>query len=301
MAAVMQSSPNLNGSSNLSQALSQASQKNQALLQELAQTEYAKPSAKSNVAYIADLQARIAKSDKQIKTLHLVTESERKDHLKYQESLVKRYAYKLGGSKGEKKFSDKASKEEREFVEAWQKERDERETREELGRALTQAETDRAHLETDLARNTKAQAELDALYQSIFGGPTPEFPNEDHMEDIVRQATEHFHKCQGESKVEQQAWEALNQGKISLGKAGSLMREAEDYSRGDIFGSKFSQFPHDLSQSNPNKADHTPPVPFADYMERDRMSSAQAAIHIAQQHSEFHLHHRAVWEGKEPH
>jgi hypothetical protein len=153
--------------------------------------------------------------------------------------LVKRYVYKLGGSKGEKKFSDKASKEERNFVKAWQKEREERETREELGHALTQAEADRAHLEADLARNTKAQAALDALYQSIFGGPTPEFPNEDHMEKVVRQATEHFHQCQEESKKEQQAWEALNQAKLSLGKARNLMLEAEDYSRGDIFGSEF--------------------------------------------------------------
>jgi hypothetical protein len=240
MAAVMPSSHDLNGSSNLSEALSQAAQQNQELLQELAQTEYAKPSHKSNVAYIADLQARIAKSDKEIKILHQMTENERKDHLKYQESLVKRYVHKLGGSKGEKKFNDKASKEEREFVQAWQKEREERETREELGRALTQAEADRARLEADLARNTKAQAALDALYQSIFSGPTPEFPNEDHMEEAVRQATEHFHQSQEHSKVEQQAREALHQAKLSLGKAATLMQEAEGHSRGDLFGSKYS-------------------------------------------------------------
>jgi DNA repair exonuclease SbcCD ATPase subunit len=231
------------------QALSQASQQNQALLQTLAQTEYAKPSSKSNAAYIADLQARIAQTDKELKLLHTITEDERKDHVKYRESTVKRFVYKLGGSKGEKKFSDKASKEEQEFVEAWQKERERRESRDELDRALKQAESDRAKLEADKARNEKAQVELDTLYHAIFGGPTPELAGEDQLEDAVRQLTEHYHRSQSQLKVEQQALEALQGARASLGKAGSFMQDAEHASRGDLFGSKSSISLHRTTRS----------------------------------------------------
>jgi hypothetical protein len=225
-------------SENFIQALSEASRQNQTLLQILAQTEYAKPSSKTNAAYIADLQARIAKTDKELAILHTITEDERKDHVKYRESTVKRFVYKLGGSKGEKKFSDKASKEEREFVEAWQKERERRESRDELDRALKQAESDRIKLEADTAWNEKAQAELDALYQAIFGGPTPELAGEDQLEDAVRRSTEHFHASQSQLKVEQQALEALREAKVSLDKAAAFMQDAERASQGDIFGSK---------------------------------------------------------------
>jgi hypothetical protein len=34
--------------------------------------------------------------------------------------------------------------------------------------------------------------ELDALYKSIFGGPTPEIPEEDSKEQAMLQAVSHY-------------------------------------------------------------------------------------------------------------
>ena len=87
--------------------LAQAASKNGELLSTLAQTDHAAPSLKQSSAYISDLETQIAALDKELKKLHETTEDERKDHLKYRDSTVKRFAHRLGGTKGKEKFASK--------------------------------------------------------------------------------------------------------------------------------------------------------------------------------------------------
>jgi len=87
--------------------LAQAASKNGELLSTLAQTDHAAPGLKQSLAYISDLETQLAALDKELKKLHEVTEDERKDHLKYRDSTVKRFAHKLGGKKGKEKFVTK--------------------------------------------------------------------------------------------------------------------------------------------------------------------------------------------------
>ena len=126
--------------------------------------------------------------DKQLTSLHEVTEKERKDHVKYRDSVMRRYAHKLAGHKGEDRFTAKQEKEEREFLEAWQKERESTERKEELGRALERAEKEQQTLKSDNAKHDQAQSRLDKLYRDIFSGPTPEVPGEDELEEAVKNA-----------------------------------------------------------------------------------------------------------------
>jgi len=220
----------------LGQKLSDAAQHNHELLTTLSQTDYALMSHKQNGEYIKDLKGRIDENNKKLKSLHSITEDERKDHVKYRDSTVKRFLYKLGGQKGETKFSAKADKEEREFLEAWQKEREGQEYDEQLQRALSQAEHDRVGLEADKSRNEAAQRELDTLYQSIFEGPTPELPDEDHIEQAVRQAGDHFQQCQAQLGMEKQAQTALRAAGKSLMTANANINDASNWSRMDMYG-----------------------------------------------------------------
>lgn len=116
--------------SQLASNLARSSQRNSELLSTLSQTDYAPPALKQNAAYISDLETQIKTLDRDLRRLHQVTEDERKEHLKYRDSTVKRFAYKLGGHKGAEKFSTRQQKEEREFLEAWQKERKAKDRRE---------------------------------------------------------------------------------------------------------------------------------------------------------------------------
>ncbi len=127
-----------------------------------------------NASDVSDLKAQIALVDNRITKLHASTEKERKEHIKIRDSVLKRYASKLQGNKGQEKLSAKQDKEEREFLEAWQEEKSAQERREELGRALEQAEKERRSLQATVTTHKEALRDLDQLYQSIFGGPTPE-------------------------------------------------------------------------------------------------------------------------------
>lgn len=123
-----------------------------------------------------------------------------------------------------------------EFLEAWQKERSAKESREELGRALEQAEKDRSHLETEASRHEKAQHALDALYQSIFDGPTPDVPGEDQMEQNVTQARAFFDQSQTQLGNEKKATEALKRAENTLNLAYRDIGDALRRSTRDMWG-----------------------------------------------------------------
>jgi hypothetical protein len=210
--------------------------RNQELLAILRESDYAAPALKQNTAYINDLKSQIEATDKTISKLHTSTEKERKEHVKIRDSVVRRYASKLQGHKGQEKLSAKQDKEEREFLEAWQQEREAQERRDELGRALEQAEKEKKSLESDVAAHDQAQKDLDQLYQSIFGGPTPEVPGEDDLEQALNQNRQFYRACQQQLGRDKQAAQALIQAKLRLEQAVKNMQESLSASNFDRFG-----------------------------------------------------------------
>lgn len=254
--------------SQFTQALANAAVRNRELLSTLAQTDYAATALQQNKSYTSDLESQIRATDKELKKLHTITEDERKDHLKYRDSTFKRYAHKLGGSKGQAKFSSKSEKEEREFLEAWQKEREAEERRSELMQALNVASDDCARLEHDKTRNDGAQAELDGLYNSIFSGPTPDLPGEDQLETAVQNARQHFEQTQSRFSTDCAALEALRRVENRMQAASASMNDALHASRMDMFGGGT----------------------FTDMMERDALSKASVAISEALRHMDQARH-----------
>lgn len=248
--------------SNFSEQLSQAASKNHELLDILQQTDYAPPAYEQNNAYISDLQQQTAKTERDLKKYHSVTEAERKDHLKYKESVVKRYAYKLGGSRGKDKFASKSEKEEREFLEAWQREREAEDALENLRAAMSNAEAQKSTLEKEKARREQAQKELDQLYASIFSGPTPQVPGEDEVEREVQQARTWFDQCQMQSDRDGQALEALKRAGPPIVYAERNMDDARGASQMDMLGGGA----------------------FMDMMERDSLSKGQMQLSKALRH-----------------
>ncbi|PPJ58635.1 hypothetical protein CBER1_03512 [Cercospora berteroae] len=251
--------------SQLASTLREAGDKNNELLAELRQTDYAPSSLKQNAAFIEDLNTQIASTDKELRKLHNITEDERKDHVRYRDSNFKRYMHKMGGSKGKDKFSSKAEKEEREFLEAWQKERSAKESRDELSRALEHAQSDKVNLERDTKRHETAQTELDKLYNSIFSGPTPDVPGEDDLERAVQQSRENYDQANRALSTEKHVLEVLGRADQSLTAAQAQMDAAYRRSQRDVyFGGGM----------------------FTDMMERDALSQSQNAIHATLRHME---------------
>lgn len=211
-----------------------AASQNAALLQVLSETDYAPPSLAQHKRYIADLENEIAVLDKKIKQLEIVRAQELKEHESYRDSVMKRFAYKV--SRKTEKFESKASKEEREYFDALETEHKAKENRKDLAYRLDQAQTSLPNLQSVADRHTTAQNDLDALYDSIFEGPTPGFPDEDQKEHAAEATLSRYHDIRTRSESEGQAVNLLSDAQKKMKTAQRSMIDAQDYSRMDMFG-----------------------------------------------------------------
>lgn len=211
-----------------------AATRNSELLQTLSETDYAKPALEQQTRYVADLENQIRQLDTSLKTLEDKRKKELKDHEKYRDSVMKRFAYKVG--RKEAKFNERASKEEREYFEVLQEEHKTQEMRKNAGNALTDAQKSQADLKNVLARHQQAQRELDELYDSIFEGPTPGFPEEDDREQAAHTALNQFHDMRVKVEADRQIINILGNAQARMNAAKYHLAEARSHSQMDLFG-----------------------------------------------------------------
>ena len=124
---------------------------------------------------------------------------------------------------------------------------------------MTAARQIKAELELSVAEHKKAQEDLDGLYNPIFAGQTPSFPEEDQQENLTRQASQEYQRLEGAFRAEQRVRELLMQEQQIMKVCAAHIDKALDHSRIDIIGGG----------------------EFSDYMERSALGRAdQAAAQI---------------------
>ncbi|EON63221.1 hypothetical protein W97_02448 [Coniosporium apollinis CBS 100218] len=222
--------------SDIKSRIASSVEQNNRLLKTLSETDYAPPALAQQSVYISNLQKELSELDKRIKHLETITKTELKDHEKYRDSTMKRFTYRLGGKKGQAKFEAKASKEEREYFEAVQAEKAAKDQRDVLQARLDEAMRMRKEFETAAQKHDQAQKELDALYESIFAGPTPDFPEEDQKEWPVHNARQHYGEIQQRLNAEAQAVSCLADARGALRVALANTQAALHYSSMDVWG-----------------------------------------------------------------
>ena len=214
--------------------LQQAAPRNQELLLILAETDHAKPSLEQQNRYIAMLEDEVKQVDKQIVKLEQKRKLELKDHEKYSSSVMKRFAYKVG--RKEAKFNEKASKEEKEYFDALQEEHKSKVMRETLGTNLSDAQKVKVDLDAVSARHKKAQQDLDDLYDSIFEGPTPGYPEEDAQEQAAHDALNQYHDARVRLETETQVLTLLGNAGARMTESQKQLAVARSHSQMDMFG-----------------------------------------------------------------
>jgi hypothetical protein len=95
--------------------INNAAPRNRELLQILSDTDHAPPALEQQKRYIDDLNTQLSQVQSRLKALETTRDKELKDHEKYRDSVMKRFAYKATGQKD--KFAAKAEKEEKEYFE----------------------------------------------------------------------------------------------------------------------------------------------------------------------------------------
>jgi len=107
------------------------------ILAHISELDYVPSTLSHQISYVQDLEARVQQSETRLKKLSQLTAKERKEHESLRDSIARRLAHKLTGRK--EKFEAKESKEEREYVEALQKEIIERDSQNVLRQMLSEA------------------------------------------------------------------------------------------------------------------------------------------------------------------
>ncbi|KAK6088447.1 hypothetical protein SCUP234_00935 [Seiridium cupressi] len=168
-----------------------AAPRNSQLLSILLQTQYATIDLDQQRDSVARIEERLLTVRQRIKQLDEKRESGLKKHKSYRDSVVKKFAYRLSGHSDE--FAARKDQGEQEYFEVLQQGQQAKEEEDRLLAEKVEALTVRTSLEQVVKRRTEAQNQLDALYDSIFHGPTPEFPEEDELERKAEEALSIYH------------------------------------------------------------------------------------------------------------
>ncbi|KAJ7271079.1 hypothetical protein C8J57DRAFT_1603391 [Mycena rebaudengoi] len=195
------------------------------LLESIAELDYVPPALVQQDAFVKSLEEQALKKQ---------TKKERKEHEALHNSTARRLTYKLTGNKD--RFEAKASKEEREYVEALAKETQERNSESQLKIMLSEAEAVRTDLRNKLVAYQTAKKDLAALYSRLFDGPTQAYPDDDRLENELQLTQTKHDQIQGRLNQESQALNLLHLANKSLHACASKLNEALSASEWDMWG-----------------------------------------------------------------
>jgi hypothetical protein len=213
-----------------------ASAKNAALLQTLSQTDYAKPALRQQTSYITDLENDLLTLRQRLAELDRRRTRDLKDHVKYRDSVFRRFAYKATGRR--EKFEEKAGQEEKAYFEGMQESNTKSEEKRQLDGLLEEARAREATLEREVKRHDAAQVELDGLYDSIFSGPNPhaKYPEEDRLEREAETVLGEYESFRQSLEGEERALKLLNDARREINMALQHISSALGYSTWDMWG-----------------------------------------------------------------
>jgi len=218
----------------LDQRLRDVSDQNTRLLQTLSDTDYAVSAAQQSDSYIKTLKDQIAAHEVKLRRLTHTVAMEYLDHKKYRDSHVKRVSYWVTG--GKDKFQEKASKEEKEWLDAVQKEIQAKNELEQLKVNLKDCESTNAELKNVVNVHQATQRELDELYNKIFQGATPDLPQEDEWEQAVQKSKSDFNAVQARLSAENQVMAILLDADKFMKRALLDIHDAEGAATADLWG-----------------------------------------------------------------
>lgn len=225
----------------LQQRILSSSSRRTQLLKTLAETDYAASALQQDVSYLEDLGNEINLRTRQLAQLSKIKDKELADHEKYQHSKVRRMLFRLSGRKAH--FTARAEKEEREYFQAMQALHQAGKVLALLKNDLSEAVNKHQKLKSVVALHQATQAELETLYDSIFEGDTPEFPEEDAKERPTNAAEQIYNELRLCRDNEAHVQALLKEAGSSIARCSANLAEASRGSETDIWcvGSRYSE------------------------------------------------------------
>ncbi|KAF9054108.1 hypothetical protein BJ165DRAFT_684302 [Panaeolus papilionaceus] len=195
---------------------------------------YVPTARRQQTSYVRDLQAQLDGIIARVAQLTEKTKKERKEHEALRDATAKRFAHKLVGKK--EKYEAKESKEEREYVEALEREMTERDNQQVVQQMLEEATRVLEDLKDKETKFESAKLELEALYGRVFDGPSEAFPEDDRLEYEMHEAQKSHDDAQAKLNAESRAAELLARAARAMDACQQSVQEALGYSRYDMWG-----------------------------------------------------------------
>lgn len=249
-------------SGSVEQLIYNAGERNNQLLETLANTEGAASALTEHKRFLQDLQDQLKQSNQRIKKLESERQKRLGEHEKYRDSHVRRFMFKASGKK--EKFVQRAEDGEREYFKALQESQQEQGINGAITKQVEDAQRAEPELQAQVERHETAQKELNTLYARIFDGPTPQFPEEDAREQRCTAARYAYQRTRAMFDAETQAVDQLNLSDKAMTQALREIDQALSYSRMDMFGGGA----------------------MSDMMERSHLTKADRLVMMARNHAE---------------
>ena len=209
-----------------------------------------------NDSYIASQKSEIAELNNKLTLLEVERRKELKEHVSYRDSKFKRFGYKISGNMD--KFHARAAKEEKEYHDVLERIRDSNDRLVTLNSQLDSAMTKGAELQNTKNLREASVEQIEEILDSIFGGPTIGYDDEDDIETQQKAAFKSFKELEKSLEKENNANMALKQANYILGGAMKSMNDALKASQMDMFGYR-----------------------TADYFEREALGNCQMQVNQA--------------------
>ncbi|RFU75740.1 hypothetical protein TARUN_6499 [Trichoderma arundinaceum] len=218
------------------QAIEGAASQNTHLLGELDATCDSPGQLGHSQVKIDHVDKRLADLQPEVEEAIAAVNQQLKSHKSYRDSVAKKFVYTI--LKKKDAFDDKAMREERAYHEVLEK-------RHKLEAKLKELKADKAALDVEMkalqelvGRHVAAHKELDALYSTVFDGPTAGFPDEDEREQAHKLAKLALQERTEALKAAVRGVKAVQAVKVAIDRATFEKQRASLENHSDIFSQR---------------------------------------------------------------
>ncbi|KAH6918168.1 hypothetical protein BKA70DRAFT_1246438 [Coprinopsis sp. MPI-PUGE-AT-0042] len=197
------------------------------LVSGIAELDHASPSLETHQTHLADLKKRLATSKKKLQDKERATLWPSMEHKDLSKSRVRRFF-------GKEKFEKRVEEAARKLHEAVQAETQARETRDELQKLYDDALAEEASLKEKIKKHKALKSDQLALFSQLFDGPTPVFPQEDQLEESVKELRKQRLATEKTLGEETKATDILEKANATMNTAASNIQDAITFSMMDI-------------------------------------------------------------------
>lgn len=216
------------------------------ILSSLAAVDRAPEALKSQDVYLTSLRDDLNATNRDLREIQKRTQAEREKHASYRDSTIRRLMYRATGKRAD--FEERADREMREYYSALERENEMQAQKDMLGTEIGEAESRKKELQRACNERAALSDELEAMYRSLFEGPTEEFPEEDAQEQVTKTAQRRYGELSERLDNINRAAQCLAKAQLTIKQALLNLFEAVRQCERDIWG--FGGLLADMGQQN---------------------------------------------------